>query len=165
MMNNKNPKIEFTKKGLFFLPLGGVGEIGANCYLYCCDDSWIMIDLGVSFADEKFPGIDILVPKIDFIENIKEKLQCIVISHAHEDHAGAVSYFVDKIKCPIYATTFASKLIQNRLNENKLNNRVDLKVINTKKTLKLKNFNLSFFETTHSIPETYAIKIETQYIL
>ena len=109
--------ISKIKKGLFFLPLGGVGEIGANCYLYSCDDSWIMIDLGVSFADEKFPGVDLLVPKLDFIDNIKDKLQAVIISHGHEDHAGAIAYFANKINCPIYATGFVYQLIKKILLE------------------------------------------------
>ena len=71
-MQKNLPTLDPTDKGLFFLSLGGIGEIGANCYLYCCDGRWIMIDLGLSFADEKFPGIDLLVPQIDFLEQIKE---------------------------------------------------------------------------------------------
>ena len=152
-----------TSKGLFFLPLGGVGEIGANCYLYCCDDSWIMIDLGVAFADDTFPGIDLLVPRLNILEEIKNKLEGIIISHAHEDHAGAISYFSNKIDCPIYATEFACSLIKRRLKEFSLLNNIKLNTIQTDKFLKFKNFKLSFLETTHSIPEPYAIKIETIY--
>ena len=87
-MLKKNNNLQIYKKGLYFLSLGGIGEIGANCYLYCCDDKWIMIDLGLSFADEQFPGVDLLVPKINFIEDIKDNLEAIIISHGHEDHAG-----------------------------------------------------------------------------
>ena len=79
------------------MSLGGIGEIGANCYLYCCDGKWIMIDLGLTFADEKYPGIDLLVPKLDFLDKISENLEAILISHGHEDHAGALAFFVDKI--------------------------------------------------------------------
>ena len=93
------------KNGLFFLPLGGVGEIGANCYLYCSNNSWIMIDLGVSFADEKFPGIDLLVPNLDFIDKIKDKLEAIIISHGHEDHAGAIPFYA----CLLYTSDAADE--------------------------------------------------------
>ena len=82
------------------MSLGGIGEIGANCYLYCSDDKWLMIDLGLTFADEKYPGIDLLLPKIDFIGQISDKLEAIIISHGHEDHAGAVAFSANKIKCP-----------------------------------------------------------------
>ena len=163
MSNEINLYNSETKKGLFFLPIGGVGEIGSNCYLYCCDDSWMMIDLGVSFADEKYPGIDILVPKLDFIEEIKNKLCGIIISHAHEDHSGAISYFAHKINCPIYASNFAYNLIMKRLSGYKSSNKIEINKIDITKTLKLKNFKLSFIKTTHSIPEPYAIKINTKY--
>ena len=97
-MLKDNSLFEIPKEGIYFMSLGGIGEIGANCYLYCCDGKWIMIDLGLTFADEKFPGIDLLLPKIDFIEKISNSLEAIVISHGHEDHAGAVAFFADKIK-------------------------------------------------------------------
>ena len=157
MLNSK------FKSGLFFLPLGGVGEIGANCYLYCCDDSWIMIDLGVSFADEKYPGIEILVPDLDFLKEIGNNLKAIIISHGHEDHAGALSLFPDKIKCPVYASKFPLSLIKKRLKEKNLIDKFKLIEINTSKLLDLKNFKLKFIETAHSIPESYAILINTKY--
>ena len=94
------------------MSLGGIGEIGANCYLYCCDGKWIMIDLGLAFADEKYPGVDLLVPKLDFLEKISNHLEAIIISHGHEDHAGAVAFFADKINSPVYATGFAKSLIE-----------------------------------------------------
>jgi len=163
MLNHNNLNNIETLKGLYFLPLGGVGEIGSNCYLYCCDNSWIMIDLGVSFADEKYPGIDILTPNLSFIDHIKDKIQALIISHAHEDHAGAISYFSDKFPCPIYATKFACHLIEKKLKDYNLSKNIKLERIDTSKKIKLKNFNISFFETTHSIPEPYAIKISTSY--
>ena len=87
-MLKTNINLKLYDKGLFFLSLGGIGEIGANCYLYCCDGKWIMIDLGLSFADENYPGVDLLVPKINFIQEIKDNLLGVIISHGHEDHAG-----------------------------------------------------------------------------
>ena len=104
-MLKKNTNLKLYEKGLFFLSLGGIGEIGDNCYLYCCDGKWIMIDLGLSFADEQFPGVDLLVPKIKFTEEIKDNLEAVIISHGHEDHAGAVAYLADHIKCPVYASS------------------------------------------------------------
>jgi len=151
------------KNGLFFLPLGGVGEIGANCYLYCSNNSWIMIDLGVSFADEKFPGIDLLVPNLDFIDKIKDKLEAIIISHGHEDHAGAIPFYADKINCPIYATNFVYNLLLKKFKDYKISDKIKLKKIETNKVLSLNEFEFSFLETTHSIPEPYAILIKTNY--
>ena len=132
--------LDFSK-GVYFLSLGGIGEIGANCYLYCCDGKWIMIDLGLTFADEKFPGIDLLLPKIDFIEKISENLEAIIISHGHEDHAGAVAFFADKIMCPVYATGFARTLIENRLREFDSLDKINLSTINN--NIELQNFELN----------------------
>ena len=162
-MLKDNSLFEIPKEGIYFMSLGGIGEIGANCYLYCCDGKWIMIDLGLTFADEKFPGIDLLLPKIDFIEKISNSLEAIVISHGHEDHAGAVAFFADKINCPVYATGFAKSLIKNRLKEFGSLDKIDLRVFNSAENIKLKNFNLSFINTTHSIPEPCAIVINTKY--
>lgn len=157
------PSFEIPSKGLYFMSLGGIGEIGANCYLYSCDGKWIMIDLGLTFADEKFPGIDLLLPKIDFIDQIKDNLEAIIISHGHEDHAGAVAFFADKIDCPVYATGFARSLIENRLKEFGSIDKVNLNTIDSSSEIQLKNFNLNFISTTHSIPEPNAITINTKY--
>ena len=162
-MLNSFSSFEIPKKGVYFMSLGGIGEIGANCYLYCCDGKWIMIDLGLTFADEKFPGIDLLLPKIDFIDQIAESLEAIIISHGHEDHSGAVAFFADKINCPVYATGFARSLIENRLKEFASLDKIDLITIDPLKKIKLKNFDLSFISTTHSIPESHAIAINTRY--
>ena len=162
-MLKKNTNLKLYEKGLFFLSLGGIGEIGANCYLYCCDGKWIMIDLGLSFADEQFPGVDLLVPKIQFIEEIKDNLEAVIISHGHEDHAGAVAYLADHIKCPVYASSFAKLLIQNRLKEFGKLDTIDIIEFDSSKNISLNNFNLRFINTTHSIPQPQAIVIETSY--
>ena len=162
-MLKKNTNLKLYEKGLFFLSLGGIGEIGANCYLYCCDGKWIMIDLGLSFADEQFPGVDLLVPKIQFIEEIKDNLEAVIISHGHEDHAGAVAYLADHIKCPVYASSFAKLLIQNRLKEFGKLDTIELIEFDSSQNISLNNFNLRFIDTTHSIPQPQAIVIETSY--
>ena len=162
-MLDKSSLFNLPTKGLFFMSLGGIGEIGSNCYLYSCDGKWLMIDLGLAFADEKFPGIDLLLPKLDFLDKISDHLEAIIISHGHEDHAGAVAYFANKIKCKVYATGFVRSLIENRLNEFGVLDKIALTTINTKKNIKLKNFDLSFISTTHSIPEPNAISIKTKY--
>ena len=162
-MLKKNTNLKLYEKGLFFLLFGGICEIGANCYLYCCDGKWIMIDLGLSFADEQFPGVDLLVPKIQFIEEIKDNLEAVIISHGHEDHAGAVAYLADHIKCPVYASSFAKLLIQNRLKEFGKLDTIELIEFDSSQNISLNNFNLRFIDTTHSIPQPQAIVIETSY--
>ena len=162
-MVKSNSSFTIPNKGLYFMSLGGIGEIGANCYLYCCDGKWLMIDLGLTFADERYPGVDLLLPKIDFIEEISEQLEAIVVSHGHEDHAGAVAFFADKINCPVYATGFARSLIENRLKEFGSLDKVNLKTIDPLSNIQLENFDLNFISTAHSIPEPYAITIDTSY--
>ena len=162
-MKNDLTSFNPDSKGLFFLSLGGIGEIGANCYLYGCDGKWIMIDLGLAFADEKFPGIELLVPNIDFLENIGENLEAIIISHGHEDHAGALAYFAKKINCPVYAFSFTKLLIENRLTEFGILDQIKIIEIESKSKLKLKNFTIDFISTTHSIPQPSAITISTSY--
>ena len=162
-MKNDLTSFNPDSKGLFFLSLGGIGEIGANCYLYGCDGKWIMIDLGLAFADEKFPGIELLVPNIDFLENIGENLEAIIISHGHEDHAGALAYFAKKINCPVYAFSFTKLLIENRLTEFGILDQIKIIEIESKSKLKLKNFTIDFISTTHSIPQPSAITITTSY--
>ena len=160
---NYSSQLNDLNEGLHFLSLGGIGEIGANCYLYGCDGKWIMIDLGLSFADEKFPGVDLLVPKIDHIESLEDNLEGIVISHGHEDHAGAVAFLANQIKCPVYATKFAKLLIENRLKEFGQFKGFSLCEIDIDKKLSFQNFQLDFIPTTHSIPEPSAIIISTSY--
>jgi len=162
-MQNNLLSFEVPTKGLYFMSLGGIGEIGANCYLYCSDGKWIMIDLGLTFADERFPGVDLLLPKLDFLEKISENLEAIIISHGHEDHAGAVAFFANKINCPVYATGFAKSLIENRLKEFNSLEKIKLITIYPEKSINLKNFDISFISTAHSIPEPNAILIKTDY--
>ena len=162
-MRDSNSVFINPKKGIYFMSLGGIGEIGANCYLYCCDGKWIMIDLGLSFADEKYPGIDLLVPQLDFLDEISKHLEAIIISHGHEDHAGAVAYFADKIHSPVYATGFAKSLIENRLKEFGKTDKINLILIDPNKKINLNNFDIQFISTTHSIPEANSILINTNY--
>ena len=91
--------IDVPENGLFFIPLGGVGEIGMNFYLYACDDKWIAVDCGVGFAGDRFPGIDMLMPDPAFAEKIAPKLKGLIITHAHEDHIGAVASFWPVLRC------------------------------------------------------------------
>ena len=99
-------------QGLWFVPLGGSGEIGMNLNLYGCDDQWIMVDLGVTFGDESIPGVDVVMPDPDFIAERKDKLLAIVLTHAHEDHLGAVAYLWHRLECPVYATPFTAEFLR-----------------------------------------------------
>src|SRR5260370_17032367 len=96
---------------LLFLALGGSGEIGMNVNLYGCRGQWIMVDLGLTFADPSYPGIDLVLPDLEFIENQQERLAGIVLTHGHEDHIGALPYLAEELKAPLFATPFTAGVI------------------------------------------------------
>jgi ribonuclease J len=146
---------------LLFLPLGGAGEIGMNMSLYGFDGSWLMVDCGITFADDRTPGIDIMVPDIRFIEEIRDDLLGMVLTHAHEDHLGGVPYLWDKIRCPVYATPFASGLLRRKLSEVGLEARVPLTEVPCGGGVEIGPFDIDFISLAHSVPETQALAIRT----
>jgi len=146
---------------LLFLPLGGAGEIGMNMSLYGFGGSWIMVDCGITFGDDRTPGIDVMVPDIRFLEEIGEDLLGIVLTHAHEDHLGAVPYLWDRIGCPVYATPFASGLLRRKLSEVGLETRVPLREVPCGGGVDIGPFSIDFISLAHSIPETQALAIRT----
>jgi ribonuclease J len=99
---------------LLFVPLGGVGEIGLNCYLYGLDGRWLMVDLGIGFTDERLPGAELLLPDLRWIEDQRERLDGLVLTHVHEDHFGAVPYLWDRLRCPIWCTRFAAAVLRRK---------------------------------------------------
>ena len=111
---------EFMDQELLFVPLGGAGEIGLNLNLYGMDDQWLMVDLGISFADEHLPGADIILPQPRFIEERRQDLKGLVLTHAHEDHFGAVPHLWDRLRCPIYCTAFTANVLRRKLDESSL---------------------------------------------
>ena len=105
------------ESGIFFTALGGAEEIGMNLNLYGTDDSWIMIDLGVTFDSRMDSESDIIMPNPEFILQNKDKLKGLVLTHAHEDHIGAVPYFFEELDCPIYATAFTAAVLERNIRE------------------------------------------------
>ena len=102
----------YKKDDLLFVPLGGSGEIGMNANLYPHRDSWLMVDLGISFPDESTPGIDVILPDLTFIEQRRDKLAGLVLTHGHEDHLGAIPYLWNRIQCPVYGSAFTLALLR-----------------------------------------------------
>ncbi|MBT5239584.1 MAG: ribonuclease J [Rhodospirillaceae bacterium] len=165
-MTRNGPKAKPPKglnKGLWFVPLGGSGEIGMNLNLYACDGQWIMVDLGVTFGDESIPGVDVVMPDPDFIVERKHQLIGLVLTHAHEDHLGAVAYLWPKLECPVYATPFAAEFLRRKLPETGLQNLLPLTEIPLGGNLSLGPFDIDFVSLTHSIPEPNALAIRTPY--
>ena len=150
-------------KELLFLALGGSGEIGMNVNLYGCDGKWIMADLGMTFADPGYPGIDLILPDLSFIEKRKNDLLGIVVTHGHEDHIGAIPYFAADLGVPLYATPFTAGLIRGKLEEEGLLGQVDLKVIDIGGSFNLGPFGVRYVPLAHSIAEANALLIETPY--
>lgn len=148
-----------------FLPLGGTGEIGMNCYAYGLgpsdDRDWIMVDLGVKFGEETDPGIDVVLPDVGFITAEKSRLHGLVLTHAHEDHLGAVAWLWPQLQCPVYCTPFAAQILALKLKEAGLDEDVPVKVMPVGSKFELGPFRLEFISVTHSIPEPTALLIET----
>src|SRR5881275_1815552 len=148
---------------LLFLALGGSGEIGMNVNLYGCRGQWIMVDLGLTFADPTYPGIELILPDLEFIEDQQERLAGIVLTHGHEDHIGALPYLADDLKVPLFATPFTAGLIAGKLEEEGLTGRVKLNVIDRGGSIELGPFRVSFVALSHSIPEGNGLLIETPF--
>ena len=153
------------KEELIFCPLGGSGEIGMNMNLFAYgkpdNQKWIIVDMGVTFADDTIPGIDLIYPDPGFIIDKKEDLLGIILTHAHEDHIGAIAHIWPKLKCKIYATPFTAVLINEKFKEKKIDISKELKIVQLNSTLDLDPFKIEFVTLTHSILEPNGLKIET----
>ena len=147
---------------LHFLPLGGAGEIGMNLNLYEYAGSWLMCDLGVTFAGDELPGIDLVMPDISFIERRRGKLLGLILTHAHEDHLGAVPYLWPRLRCPVYATPFTAALLNAKLDEGADGiEDIEITEVPLGGTVTLGPFRVELFSLTHSIPEPNALIVHT----
>ncbi len=148
---------------LIFLPLGGSGEIGMNVNLYGCNGKWVMVDLGMTFADPSYPGVDLVLPDLSFIEDRAKDLLGIVLTHGHEDHIGAIPYLAQDLGVPLYATPFTAGLIAKKLEEEGIAKEVELNIIPMDGSLTLGDFRFRYVALAHSIPEGNALIIDTPY--
>ena len=153
------------KNQLIFCPLGGSGEIGMNMNLFAYgqpdNQKWIIVDIGVTFADDSIPGVDLIYPDPGFIVEKKNDLLGIVLTHAHEDHIGAIVHIWPKLKCKIYATPFTSILITEKFKEKKIDISKHLEIVQLNGKINLNPFNIEFITLTHSILEPNGLKIDT----
>ena len=150
-------------KELLFLALGGSGEIGMNVNLYGCNGKWLMVDLGMTFADAHYPGVDLVFADLSFIEERLDDLLGVVLTHAHEDHIGAVPYFALDLGVPLYATPFTARLVQEKLNEAGIAKQVDLKMVPNDSSLSIGPFDIRYVPLAHSIAEGNALVIDTPH--
>ncbi len=149
---------------LVFVPLGGVGEIGMNLSLYGLGprpQRWLMVDCGVTFADGKVPGVELIMPDIRFAEEHRDGLVGLVLTHGHEDHIGAVLDLWPRLRCPIYATPFTAGLLQAKAEGEPGAPKLDLRVVKSGARLTLGPFDIEFIPVAHSIPEAMALAIRT----
>ncbi|MBM3515170.1 MAG: ribonuclease J, partial [Alphaproteobacteria bacterium] len=154
---------EGLDRGLWFVPLGGAGEIGMNLNLYGCDGRWLMVDLGVTFGDDNHPAIDVVMPDPTFIAERRDRLEALIVTHAHEDHLGAVAYLWPRLKCPVYATPFAAEFLKRKLKETGLEDDVEVTIVPLGGRAQIGPFDVNFVSLTHSIPEPNALVIRTRH--
>jgi ribonuclease J len=162
-----NAKKKFDHSNdLVLLPLGGVGEIGMNCYCYgigpADDREWLMVDLGVKFGDETEPGIDIVLPELGYIIGEHRRLSGLVLTHAHEDHLGAVAWLWPQLNCPVYCSPFAAQILAGKLKERGLDEDVPVHVKPVGSRFEVGSFKVEMVSVNHSIPEPAALFIETK---
>ena len=148
---------------LLFLALGGSGEIGMNVNLYGCRGKWLMADCGLTFADDDYPGVDLILPDLEFIEERMKDLVGIVLTHGHEDHIGALPYMAADLKVPLYATPFTAGLIAGKIEEEGLTGQVKLHVVERGGSIDLEPFKVTYVPLAHSIPEGNGLLIESPF--
>ena len=159
-MNTKNITIPSDK--LVFVPLGGATGIGMNFFAYGYRGKWLLVDCGIGFPGDGLPGVDVLLPNPAFLADKKQDIVGMVITHAHEDHIGAIPYLWRDLLCPIYATPFAAELIEDKLNEAGLLGRAELNRVERGSAIELSPFDIEFISMNHSIPEPNALAIRTK---
>ena len=154
--------MKFKKNDLVFIPLGGSGEIGMNCNLYHFNKSWIMIDLGVMFGNSNLSSNELIMPNIDFLNNNNIKLDGLILTHAHEDHIGAVPFLYHKLgSFKIYTTPFTASVLKRKFDSSGIKD-ANIDLLNYNENLKISKFNIETLALTHSIPEPNAIIIRTE---
>ncbi|MFO7728678.1 MAG: ribonuclease J [Desulfonatronovibrio sp.] len=142
-------------------PLGGLGAIGQNCMIMETRDSMVVIDCGLMFPEDFLLGVDVVIPRFDYILKNKDKLKGIVLTHGHEDHIGALPWLLPYVDVPVYGSRFTLQLVSNKLLEFNLKDYVRTEVVSEKQALKLGDFTFNFFPVCHSIIQGFGLGIET----
>ena len=148
---------------LLFLALGGSGEIGMNVNLYGAQGKWVMVDLGLTFADPGYPGVELILPDLAFIEEHLDDLLGVVLTHGHEDHIGAIPYLAGDLGVPLYATPFTAELIRLKLEEEGIADKVELNIVDNAGSFRLGPVGFTYVPLAHSIPEGNALLIDTPH--
>jgi len=156
----RKPK-EVRRTPVRIIPLGGLHEIGKNMTVFECSNDMFILDCGLAFPDSDMPGVDIVIPDFTYIERNRDKLRGIVLTHGHEDHIGGLAYLLKKVNVPIYGTKLTLGLVDGKLKEHGLSGKVDLIVVEPKKTVKMGCMAVEFIKVNHSIPDAVGMAIHT----
>ncbi|WP_416313105.1 ribonuclease J [Rossellomorea sp. FS2] len=157
MVSNSRVKHEEIK----IIPLGGVGEIGKNMYIVEVDEDIFVIDAGLMFPENEMLGIDIVIPDIQYLEQNRGRVKGIFLTHGHEDSIGAISYLLDKVRAPVYGTRLTNALVKARLKDEQVRTDVKFYTIHSDSRLQFNGVDVTFFKTTHSIPDSVGVCIYT----
>src|SRR5437762_9049941 len=143
------------------VPLGGLGEFGMHMMAFRCDGSIIVVDAGIMFPDEELLGVDIIVPDITFLLENRSEVKAILLTHAHEDHIGALPFVLPYLNVPLYGSSFTMGLVKNKLAQHGLLEDAKINVVKGKDKVQLGSFEVEFFHVTHSIVDSFALAIRS----
>ena len=160
-MSDTDKSLALDPSALHFVPLGGSEQFGVNLNVYTLKHKWLAIDCGIGFAGHRYPGIDILLPDPQFLEDRTKDLVGLIVTHAHEDHIGAVPYLWKRLKCPIYCSPFTAEIMKQKMNDISGNERAKIIVVRSGDTVDIGPFKVSFAHVSHSIPDALSVFLET----
>ena len=160
-MKGRIYNLKALKNNLSIVALGGVNEIGKNMYAIQYENDIVVIDCGSKFPDESLLGIDLIIPDVTYLQENKEKIRGLIVTHGHEDHIGGIPYFLKQLNVPIYATKLTLGLIEIKLKEHNLQNDTELIVIHSESEIDCGSIKATFFKTNHSIPDCLGIVFHT----
>src|SRR6266849_6302078 len=161
MADSKGRRTNVSKSSLWTIPLGGLGEFGMNMLALRYGDSILVIDAGLMFPEAELLGVDIVIPDITYLKQNKEKVRAIILTHAHEDHIGAIPYFLGDLNVPIYGTRFTLALVRKKLEEHGLLEDAKLNEVAPGGTVTIGPFSIEFIHVTHSTIDCVALAVRT----
>src|SRR6185369_1268469 len=150
-----------TDEKLEVIPLGGVGLFGMNMMAMRCDGEAIIVDAGMAFPEEDLPGVDIIIPDFSFIDEYRDEISAIVLTHGHEDHIGAVPFLLKEVNVPVYGTHFTLGLLENKLEEHGLSSSTAVHSVEPRTSVELGNFAVEWIHVTHSLTSCTAVAVTT----
>ena len=159
--NSEREKREVRKTPVRIIPLGGLNEIGKNMTVFECSNDMFILDCGLAFPDTDMPGVDIVIPDFSYVEQNADKIRGIVLTHGHEDHIGGLPYLLKKINVPVYGSKLTLGLVEGKLKEHGLFNKVSLNVVEPRKTIKMGCMAVEMIRVNHSIPGAFGMAIHT----